>query len=93
LLYVARGDKTESPEKVELLLEHGAPVDAVDSKGKAALHYSAAAGHTRVLTVLLEHGASTTLQDDQGKTALSLARAAGKTAAAALLAKWDANPQ
>ena len=56
LVFVARGDKGENPEKARLLLERGAPVDAVGLRGRTALHYAAAAGHAETLRVLLEHG-------------------------------------
>lgn len=85
LVYLARGDKAERPDKIRMLLEYGAPVDAVDSNGKTALHHAAAAGHVQVMTVLLDFGADTRLKDYQGQTALSLALTAGKTAAASLL--------
>jgi ankyrin repeat protein len=86
LTYVARGDKGEHPEKVQLLLEYGAPVDAIGPQGRTALHYAAAAGYLRVSRLLLDHGASLALRDQQGQTALDLARAAGKTAIVELLA-------
>lgn len=87
LVYVARGDKGERPDKVRLLLEHGAQVDARGPRGRTALHYAAAAGYTRVIRVLLEHGADPALGDERGETALSLARAAGKASAATLLGR------
>ena len=44
LIYVARGDKGEHPEKVQLLLECGASVNAIGPQGRTALHYAAVAG-------------------------------------------------
>jgi ankyrin repeat protein len=85
LIYVARGDKAESPEKVQMLIEHGASINAIGPKGRTALHYASAAGHLHVITLLLDHGANPSIRDLRGDTALSLARAAGKTAAVALL--------
>lgn len=82
LVYLARADKGEHPDKLRLLLEYGAEVDAAGPKGRTALHYAAVAGYAQVISLLLEHGASPDQTDDQGKTALDLARAAGKTAAA-----------
>ncbi len=87
LVYLARGDKGEHPEKMQALLEHGAQVNAAGPKGRTALHYAAVADHSRVIALLLDHGADPTLEDEQGETAMSLARAAGKTAAAALLSR------
>ncbi len=85
LIYVARGDKRESPDKVRLLLERGAPVNAVGPRGRTALHYAAAGGHKAVMRVLLEYGAETDLTDENGATPLKLARAGGKTAAVKVL--------
>ncbi len=88
LIYAARGDKGENPETAELLLEWGAPVNAVGRRGRSALHYAAAAGHIEVMRVLLAHGADPGLTDEAGATPLDLARKAGKTAAARLLKEW-----
>ena len=85
LVFVARGDKGEHPDKAQLLLEWGAPVNEAGPRGRTALHYAAAAGHSEVMRVLLEHGADPGLVDEDGATALGLARAAGKTAAVRLL--------
>lgn len=85
LIYVARGDKQERPDKLRLLLEHGAPVNASGPRGRTALHYAAAGGHTAVIGVLLEYGADPVLRDESGATPLALARAGGKTAAARAL--------
>ena len=85
LIYVARDDKGEHPEKVQLLLEHGASVNAISPQGRTALHYAAQAGYLRVSKLLIDQGASLTLRDQQGQTALDLARAAGNTAIVELL--------
>jgi len=85
LIYVARGDKGDHPEKAELLLDWGADVNAVGPRGRTALHYAAAAGHVAMIGVLLARGADRRLTDDTGATPLGLAQAAGKTAAARLL--------
>jgi ankyrin repeat protein len=87
LLYITRSDKSEAPEKVELLLEYGASVNEAGPKGKTALHSAAAAGHTRVIKLLLAHGASVTSVDQQGHTPLDLARLAGQAAAVELLTR------
>ena len=90
LVYLCRGDKGEHPEKIELLLEYRASVNAVGPKGRTALHYAAAAGFLEVMTVLLDHGADFTIRDDQGETPLHLARRNKKVAAANLLEKRGA---
>ncbi|HEX5417361.1 MAG TPA: ankyrin repeat domain-containing protein, partial [Chloroflexota bacterium] len=78
LVYVARGDKGERPDKVQLLLDHGAAVNAVGPRGKTALHYAATAGHAHVTELLLDRGADPTQLDEAGHTPLDLALAAGK---------------
>lgn len=90
LPYVARGDKGERPDRVLLLLDHGADINAAGRNGKTALHYAATAGHLRVMTVLLDRGADTTLVDNDGRTALSLARTAGKAASSEILIRRGA---
>jgi ankyrin repeat protein len=90
LVYVARGDKGERPDKVGLLLEHGADINASGPNGKTALHYAAAAGHNSVVTLLLDRGADATLADSEEHTALDLARAAGKITSSDLLAAGGA---
>jgi ankyrin repeat protein len=85
LVYLARGDKGEHPEKIRLLLEHGAPVNARGPKGRTALHYASAAGFIRVIALLLDYGADISLKDDEGNMPLDLARRGEKIAAAAML--------
>lgn len=86
VVYVSRGDKGERPDKVRLLLDHGADVNAVGPNGKTALHYAATAGHASVVALLLDRGANAALLDNEGRTASDLTRAAGKVECAALLA-------
>ncbi len=91
LVYLARGDKGEHPEKLSLLLDYGAEVNAPGPKGRTALHYAAVAGSLRVMALLLDRGAAPNLRDEQGATPLGLARAAGKTEAVALVMQCGAN--
>ena len=90
LIYLCRGDKGEQPEKIKLLLEYGAPVNALGPKGRNALHYATAAGFLEVMAILLEHGADDQVRDQQGETPLALARCYHRLAAVELLEKFDA---
>jgi hypothetical protein len=74
LVYLCRADKGEQPEKIKLLLEYHAPVNALGPKGRTALHYAAAAGFQEVVTILLDHGTNYWIRDHQGETPLALAR-------------------
>lgn len=85
LIYLCRGDKGESVEKVNLLLEYGASVNAIGPKGRTALHYAATAGYLHVLSLLLEHGADPNIMDERGETPRSLAEAVGKDAVVRIL--------
>ena len=63
-------------EKIcEMLLDHGAHVNALTRSGAAtALHRAAYQGHEEVTHMLLKRGADVTLQDSDGKTALHKVR-------------------
>jgi protocatechuate 3,4-dioxygenase beta subunit len=60
------GDTNE----VELLLTHGADVDAKDNYGNTPLHLAAANDHKDVAELLLAHGAEVNARDNQGVTPL-----------------------
>jgi ankyrin repeat protein len=58
---------------VDLLIVHGAPLDAVDDRGRTALMIAAERGDGAVVTALLRHAADPTVKDMDGKTARELA--------------------
>ena len=58
---------------VDLLLAHGAGLDATDNRGRTALMIAAALGDVATVDCLLRHGADRALKDKDGKTALDLA--------------------
>jgi ankyrin repeat protein len=78
LLMWAAGHAHDAPESdglqvVELLLQKGAPVNAVDDRGRTALMNAAELGHAAIVRRLLSAGADPTLRDKDGKTAADLA--------------------
>ncbi|HUG72559.1 MAG TPA: ankyrin repeat domain-containing protein, partial [Steroidobacteraceae bacterium] len=57
------------PEVVELLLDHGMPVDARESQfNQTALMYAARAGHAGAVATLLAHGAEPNVATQVGRT-------------------------
>ena len=64
-------------EAVEVLLEHGAAVNARANQGLTALHVAAAGGHSRAARLLAEQGAALDAADENGHTPLELARQLG----------------
>ena len=85
IVHAARGDKGGRPDRIELLLKHGAKVNASTPRGRTALHYAAASGFRDIVAMLLEHGADAALRDEEGKTAADLARKSNKNEVARLL--------
>jgi ankyrin repeat protein len=85
IVYVARGDKGERPDKVAVLLEHGADPNSPGPDRRTALHYAANAGHVRVVELLVGHGARIDAKDDLGCTPLDLANAGRKATVVELL--------
>lgn len=84
------------PEVVQLLLTHGADVNAVTPEGNTALHIAtrllidfddgaAHDGLMETLALLINSGARLDLENDAGQTALGLARSSSKTAPALAL--------
>lgn len=62
---------------VDLLVNAGAAIDAVDLKGNTPLHEAVASRQHLVVSNLMDHGASTTLKNALGHTARDLAERQG----------------
>ena len=61
-------------DTIQLLLRHGAAVNAAPSAGITPLHVAAKSGHAQATALLLRHGANVNArQDDAGQTPLHLA--------------------
>lgn len=76
----------------QILVTHGADVNAVDHYGRNVLSFLIPYKVPRVLSYLLDHKAIVDKQDEQGRTALFFAAQEGKAPEAALLLAHGANP-
>jgi len=72
-----RATDVEFVKAIELVLSHGAPIDAVDGAGQTALHAAVTSRGLPVVAYLLEHGAKADSKDAQGRTPLDLALGLG----------------
>ena len=61
------------PAIVQLLLAHGADIEAPDGGGQTAISLAARWGRSGLLDVLLAHGADASATDDMGRTLLHYA--------------------
>ncbi|XP_059285469.1 ADP-ribosylation factor GTPase-activating protein AGD3-like isoform X1 [Lycium ferocissimum] len=59
---------------VELLLQHGANINACDSRGQIPLHHSFLRGRTEIAKLLLSRGADPQAVDKEGKTPFHLVK-------------------
>ena len=75
-------------ELVEVLVDHGAPVDAIDMHGMTPLAHCAMVGAVQSASLLLQREADADVQDEHGRTALHMASKHGCTELAALLATF-----
>jgi ankyrin repeat protein len=75
---------------VQLLLEHGAALEAKDNDGRTPLLLAAYGGHDAAVKMLLEHGAVLEATDNSFCTPLLLAAQNGHEAVAKLLLGWGA---
>ncbi len=67
----------KNPETIRLLLDHGAPVNAVQAGGFTAIFSAATANRRDLAEILLSHGADPAQKSDQGTTAADFARERG----------------
>jgi ankyrin repeat protein len=81
-----------SPEIAKLLLNHGAAIDAVNSKGQQAIHYSILNSTTDCLSLLIKDKANVNAQDSETLTPLCWAEALAKEPFVRLLLDKKANP-
>ena len=64
-------------ERVNLLLDRGANINAQSSAGNTALHMAILGGHQDLVHILLQKGANITLKNQRSKSAVQLARERG----------------
>jgi ankyrin repeat protein len=69
----------DNREVAELLLAHGAAVEAADRSGATALHLAATRGYRDMVALLVAHGANVNARDNPG--AAPLDEAAGRAIA------------
>lgn len=69
-------------EIIELLIRHGADVNAQSSTGNTPLMYACAGGHVEAVKTLLSHGANVEDHNENGHTPLMEAASAGHVAVA-----------
>lgn len=68
-----RGGAANPLGAVQLLIERGADVNAVNSRGLTALHYAAKAGNDQAIQLLSDHGARLDVKDRLGRTPKDMA--------------------
>ncbi len=67
------GGAPDAMGAVQLLIERGADVNAVNSRGMTAMHYAAKTGNDQAIQLLAEHGARLDAKDRLGRTPADVA--------------------
>lgn len=78
---------------VEILLQGGADINALDPEGRSALHYGAQGGHDEVVKLLLKRRAKTDVLDDRGVSVVHAAVANNHESIVFLLLEAGINPE
>ncbi|EGD83109.1 hypothetical protein PTSG_12072 [Salpingoeca rosetta] len=79
-------DQTQEPFKLlDLLLAHGADINAQNYRGHTALSQAASRGDESMVEYLLEHGAERAVKNRLGASPRRVARAQGHTKVARML--------
>ncbi len=65
---------------IEMLVDHGADVNAAQQAGFTPLHEAAQSGNLQAAILLLSHGAKINVKADNGKTPLALTLVEGREA-------------
>jgi ankyrin repeat protein len=79
-------------QMAQILLDHGAHVDARDSSGNTALHWAAERGNLDVMKLLIEHKATVDFINRQGITPIMVAAEHEEPLAVRLLVESGADP-
>jgi Ankyrin repeats (3 copies)/Ankyrin repeats (many copies) len=90
LFWASGGHNFKDGSVVQLLLEHGADINAQSQIGWTPLHVASFNGVLEVVRLLLEHGADVEAKDYSGKTALQIAAEEGHDEVVELLREHEA---
>lgn len=87
LMWVAshRSNTPGTINSINLLLQHGANVNAANERGMTALMYAASSATPEIIKMLIAHGADPKATDGSGHNSLSWARTFGNKAAMEML--------
>ena len=74
---------------IDLLLESGATINALDNEGNTPLHSATLIGHIETIESLLLAGADQTITNNSGQTPLQLAEKFGRTEVARIMRSYN----
>lgn len=68
----------ENERLVRLVVDHGANLESLDSRGRSVLHYAVSKGRVKVAEILMKRGADVNVADIYGMTPLLFAASSSK---------------